>query len=122
LENIMIYASVDPATLDPTPWNVDESGGNTAYGSRADAEREHPGAVVEWMPLAPATTHPHNPILVAFRDALATDLYESRSIASLWADLIESEGRIEEPECSDATPEQIDHARRVLARLANFNA
>lgn len=63
------------------------------------------------------TTHSSNPMLVEFRDAIETGLYERNDLATLWVRLID-DGETFEDDVPGATPEQIDHARRVLTRLA----
>lgn len=54
----------------------------------------------------------HNPILVEFRRSCPWDVAEAARIAAEW---LEPPAR---PIPASASPEQIDHARRVLTKLA----
>ncbi len=81
---------------------------DTGYGPPLDFDDW-----AEWVGMPPV-----NRVLVAFRDALSSGEYEAVTLTANWVGLIATQGGIFEVECEDATPAEIDHARRVLTRLA----
>ena len=92
-------------TRDKRPWKL-TSGWREFPTLEAGTRR---GYLPVWMPDREQFDTPVNPILVAFRaGTLDVDwfLYEYNHDTDSWV--------------WDRTPEQIDHARRVLTRLANF--
>lgn len=60
-----------------------------------------------------------NPILEYFRDAMQTGEYEMVALATLWVGLINS-GYGWEGDGLDPSSEHLEHAAKVLERLANF--
>lgn len=129
-----IFASIDPASLnaDPKPYLTNLG---ARYANHADAVSHEPRHVGGgWKPrpeFTPATTHPHNPILVAFREYASLDNFPLAGALAMWQVSLESLDTFgglvawDDPDhprhaLTTATPEQADHAGRVLTRLAHF--
>ena len=89
-----IFTSIDPADI---PYRA---------GQRVKVLRQEPGFTLVMRDLRPA--HTVNPILVGFRKMEGADKAEDW----VWG--------IDHGFNDPATPEQINHARRVLTRLANL--
>lgn len=78
-----------------------------------------PSATTECANTEYHQAHPANPVLVAFREY-------GEAGAALWLETLNGYSStydyvdVVDDAIDAATPEQIDHARRVLTRLANF--
>jgi hypothetical protein len=124
----MIFGSRDPQTLnsDPEPWIVDPEPEGINHGIdlwrvsdkwKRGYLSHGPSACGYIFSLRPEFTptlaHPHNPILAAFRYSRPEFRLEflSGTDGACW---------IAEDLAPEATPDQIDHARRVLTRLAKW--
>lgn len=103
-------------TRDKRPWDASRSRPSSfgqirewrRFASRAEGEGW--GQIVEFDP-RPECDHPVNRILVAFREDVK-QLGESLLATAEWY-------LLDLPQ-SGNTPDEIDHARRVLTRLANM--
>ena len=101
-------------TRDKRPWDASRSRPSSLgqirewrrFASRAEGEGW--GQIVEFDP-RPECDHPVNRILAAFRESRDSRFYDAQHA-------------LEEIELGlvVATPDEIDHARRVLTRLANM--
>jgi phosphohistidine phosphatase SixA len=124
---VTIYGSQDPADLatDPLPWMQEDE---YSHDRTRHAERpyysQNDRILSYWKPrpeFMPRLAHPHNPILAAFRRRLKyqADVNQpitSSGLASIWiSDIVRYSGSVQ----LRSSFEQIDHARRVLTRLAN---
>jgi hypothetical protein len=102
-----IFASVSPEHFEGTVEYDCGFHGPDCYGCVFIIERE--------VPFVPS--NPLNPILALFRDA---DDSDRRDLAARWVDDIAEWHQAGEMGI-DTTPDQVEHARRVLTRFAEFN-
>ena len=97
-------------TRDLYPWS--SADGPARYGSAP-----YPHATWFWNPRRDEFDTPVNPILAAFRGRLdyqrAVNPVSTSRLAEVWLSNVPRYGGV-----PGATPEQIDHAHRVLTRLA----
>lgn len=96
-------------TRDPKPyeWN--------GYRYTPEQRNTFPGQPCNWSPRREQFDTPVNPILVAFRRDQSEEGGQRHVLS--WAEWLEYPTTL-----NRYTPEQIDHARRVLTRLANWSA
>ena len=101
-------------TRDPKPW---EDGGSFSWDSPGPLEREERAedcAVPRWAPRRELFDTPVNPILVQLRGELQFVGTGTAERARSFLSDLDRDWK------ADFTPEQIDHARRVLTRLAKL--
>lgn len=114
-------------TRDPAPWRfVYDEPMRAATAERDRRGWHNDGQTVEWAPRREQFDTPVNPILVEFRASWGSVAYDGPrdQIASWLAALKGTERTIKRRGYSlgsDPTPEQIDHARKVLNRLAHWS-
>lgn len=122
-----IFASRTPESMntDPEPWALRHYDGDVRPRGWEECQkrpewhdRENSLDYLPRPEFTPKTTHPANPALVEFR-YLWSGQPDMLDIADYWvAEQLESDG--ENAPMHDYTPEQVDHARRVLSRLAHL--
>lgn len=95
-------------TRDPLPWYLD--GNLVAPTLRADHRRD---AGYVWAPRREQFDTPVNRVLVFFRD-----YYEARMVPLAVA--ARNAASVVDEMAADYTPDEIEHARRVLTRLARL--
>lgn len=106
-----MFSSRPPFNDDPEPW--------LDYWERS-ATQGAPGDVFAPRPEFDRPQHnPTNPILEAFRDHVATQWVYLPEV-STYAEDVETFDGLRDDSFIGTTPDQIDHARRVLARLASL--
>jgi hypothetical protein len=104
----MIFASTPPHNTDPKPYR-------SGSGIRA---AEPNGIIRNYRPrpeFDQPRAHDANPILVEFRRSSPFDVADAAAREAAWL-------RAPAAPAVAATPAQIDHARRVLIRLAGWSA
>lgn len=110
---------------DPEPWV------SRRTGERYPEPDAAPETVLTWgMDLAPRPEFEHhNPILVDFRRLMGEIIQtgsgtESPAQAEWWIELLDGDPHMDNPyswgDLAGSDQEQIDHARRVLTRLADL--
>lgn len=95
------------ARFDPEPWKDD-------FGGRYASISDVPDRYSAIFDPRPGYRAPQNPILVALREGTEWDDLPMRTRVRDQLDVL-----LNEPYMFDATPAQIEHARKVLTRLAN---
>lgn len=95
-------------TRDPRPWEGVSVGRSRRYEHNDDNDPR-----IYWMPRRDHYDTPVNPILVEFREALMP-----YTRTRLWWHAEQELDRVNRGMWPEATLAQIDHARRVLTRLA----